>query len=182
MPPHRHADTATPMLPGCRRHTAASATLPLRPHCRCHTAAAPSHARIVLANATPAAVVPAAHCCYHTRRLHACRCHTRRFPDRHRHAGTGQPHRCHTATATGPLVTPHPPQPRPPWDPHPLIVHPSPEAAGKWPEDTSNPLCMASTRAHAGWFTRRCVELPSTKPPTQLNPFKTTLWRVIAIL
>ena len=34
LPLHRHADTATPMLPGCRRHTAAAATLPLRPHCR----------------------------------------------------------------------------------------------------------------------------------------------------
>ena len=25
-------------------------------------------------------------------------------------------------------------------------------------------MCMASTRAHAGWFTRCCVELPSTNP------------------
>ena len=79
------------------------------------------------------------HCRYHTRRLHACRCHTRRYTDRHCHAGTGQQHPSHSTTATGPLVTPYLPQPRPPPNPLPLTVHPSPEAAGKWPEDTSNP-------------------------------------------
>ena len=45
----------------------------------------------------------------------------------------------HSATATGPLVTPHLPQPRQPPSTPPLTAHPSPEAAGKWPEDSSNP-------------------------------------------
>ena len=126
-----------------RCYRAADATpLPLQ-HCRCgHTAAATLRLlhRIVLANATPAAVVPAAHCCYHTRRLHACRCHTRGYSDRHRHAGTGQPHPCHSTTATGPLVTHLTRRCHARLrDPHPLTVQPSPEAAGKWPEDTSNP-------------------------------------------
>ena len=35
------------------------------------------------------------------------------------------------------------------------------------------PLCMASTRAHAGWSTRRCVELPSTNPTKSIqNQYK----------
>ena len=52
----------------------------------------------------------------------------------------------------------------------------------KWPEDTSNPQVhghLASTRAHAGWFTRRCVELPSTNPTksiqNQYNNHTTTI-------
>jgi hypothetical protein len=129
------------MPPGRRRHTAAAATLPPRPHCCCHTAAAPPHparrchsrrCRPVedtpTAATTPAASIPAAATSAATR-----------YPDHHRHAGTGQPHPRHSATATGPLVTPYLPQPRPPPRPPPLTVHPSPEAAGKWPEDTSNP-------------------------------------------
>ena len=46
------------------------------------------------------------------------------------------------------------------------------EVSGKWPEDTSNPQVhghLASTRAHAGWFTRRCVELPSTNPTKSIQ-------------
>ena len=56
------------------------------------------------------------------------------------------------------------------------------EVSGKWPEDTSNPQVhghLASTRAHAGWFTRRCVELPSTNPTksiqNQYNNHTTTI-------
>jgi hypothetical protein len=152
-----------------RCYRAADATpLPLQ-HCRCgHTAAATLQLlhRVVLANATPAAVMPAAHCCYHTRRLHACRCHTRRYTDRHRHAGTGQQHPSHSTTATGPPVTPHPPLPRPP--PRPPTRSPStpalkPQVNG--PRTPPTPLCMASTRAHSGWLTRSCVALPSTSNP-----------------
>ena len=151
-----------------RCYRAADATpLPLQ-HCRCgHTAAATLRLlhRTVLANATPAAVMPAAHCCYHTRRLHACRCHTRRYTDRHRHAGTGRQHPSHSTNATGPLVTPHPPLPRPP--PRPPTRSPStpalkPHVNGRRTPPT--PLCMASTWAHSGWFTRSCVALPSTNP------------------
>ena len=147
-----YADDATLLLPchcyhtatlilSRRCHTAAAATLPPRPHCCCHTAAAPPHparrchsrrCRPVedtpTAATTPAASIPAAATSAATR-----------YPDHHRHAGTGQPHPRHSATATGPLVTPYLPQPRPPPRPLPLTVHPSPEAAGKWPEDTSNP-------------------------------------------
>ena len=160
------------MPPGRRRHTAAAATLPPRPHCCCHTAAAPPHparrchsrrCRPVedtpTAATTPAASISAAATSAATR-----------YPDHHRHAGTGQPHPRHSAAATGPLVTPCLPQPRPPPKPPPLTVHPSPEAAGKWPEDTSNPHVhgqhtgtRVSTRGmvHLGHC---CVELPSTNP------------------
>ena len=89
--------TAMLILPRRRYRAADAALLPL-PHCRCgHTAAATL--RLLHcpapANATPTATVPAddyARCYCLTRRLHACHCHTRRHPDRHRHASTGRPH------------------------------------------------------------------------------------------
>ena len=37
------------------------------------------------------------------------------------------------------------------------------------PRTPPTPLCMASTRAHAGWSTRRCVELPSTNPTKSIQ-------------
>ena len=153
-----YADDATLLLPCHCYHTAtlilsrrcyraADATLLPLPHCRCgHTAAATLRLlhRILLANATPAAVVPAedtptAATTPAASISAAATSAATRYPDHHRHAGTGQPHPRHSATATGPLVTPYLPQPRPPPRPPPLTVHPSPEAAGKWPEDTSNP-------------------------------------------
>jgi hypothetical protein len=141
-----YADDATLLLPRHCHHTAmltlprqcyraADTTLLPLPHCRCgHTAAVtlrllhrmsatcspmphpplscpPPTAATTPAASTPAAATPAA------------------FP-----TAPVPHHHCHRL-----LVTPHPPQPRPPWDPHPLIAHPSPEAAVKWPEDTSNP-------------------------------------------
>ena len=37
------------------------------------------------------------------------------------------------------------------------------------PRTPPTPLCMASTRAHAGWSTRRCVALPSTNPTKSIQ-------------
>ena len=106
------------------------------------------------------------------RRLHACRCHTRRFPDRHRHAGTGQPHPCHSALShchraardTLPAAA-TPVSETPTRSPSSPAL--KPQVNG--PRTPPTPLCMASTRAHAGWSTRRCVELPSTNPTKSIQ-------------
>ena len=95
---------------------------------------------------TPAASIPAAATSAATR-----------YPDHHRHAGTGQPHPRHSATATGPLVTPYLPQPRPPPRPHRSPYTPALKPQVNGPRTPPTPMCMASTRAHAlahaGWFT-----------------------------
>ena len=163
------------MPPGRRRHTAAAATLPPRPHCCCHTAAAPPHparrchsrrCRPVedtpTAATTPAASIPAAATSAATR-----------YPDHHRHAGTGQPHPRHSATATEPLVTPYLPQPRPPPSPLPLTVHPSPEAAGKWPEDTSNPYVHGQHTGTLGMVHPQLCSVAQHQSRIKQNPFKT---------
>jgi len=162
------------MPPGRRRHTAAAATMPPRPHCCCHTAAAPPHparqchsrrCRPVedtpTAATTPAASIPAAATSAATR-----------YPDHHRHAGTGQPHPCHSA-----LSLCH----RAARDTLPAAATPVSETPTRSPSSPAlkpqvngprtppTPLCMASTRAHAGWFTRRCVELPSTNPTKSIQ-------------
>jgi hypothetical protein len=138
--------TAMLILPRRRYRAADAALLPL-PHCRCgHTAAATLRMLhcILLANATPAAAVPA------DDTPTAATTPAASMPAAATPAATPTTTATpapasrtratlHSATATGPLVTPHLPQPRQPPSTPPLTAHPSPEAAGKWPEDSSNP-------------------------------------------
>ena len=81
------------------------------------------------------------HCRYHTRRLHTCRRHIRRYtlprpppPRRHRPAAPAPLSHCHRAARDTLPAAAAPASETPP-----LTVYPSPEAAGKWPEDSSNP-------------------------------------------
>ena len=159
------------MPPGCRRHTAAAATLPLRPHCRCHTAAAPSH---------------------RARQCHTRRCHARRPllllhpppprlplphpplyrpppPRRHRPAAPEPLHHCHRAARdTSPAAASPASE-----TPHPLTVHPSPEAAGKWPEDTSNPPVHGQHTGTLGMVHPQLCSVAQHQSRIKQNPFKT---------
>ena len=124
--------TAMLILPRRRYRAADAALLPL-PHCRCgHTAAATLRMLhcILLANATPAAAVPA------DDTPTAATTPAASMPAAATPAATPTTTATpapasrtratlHSATAIGPLVTPYPPQPRP--SPRPPLAHRPPQ-------------------------------------------------------